>query len=355
MKKALIFTLYGNINYGNKLQNYAVQEILKKYGIESYTVVFNNRLSLKTKIKTFIKLLLPNYRNEILKSNLRKKNFLQFDNKINKISYDKINLDDYDYIFVGSDQVWNPNDLQSQIIVDFINNIHNKTVISISASVAADDIAEPYIEKYKEHFNHINYISTREFQGKDIIKKLTGRKDIDVLVDPTMLLTKKEWEKVSTKSIHIDNIKNKKYILNYFLGNLSDSRKKEIERIAKENDCEIINLLDKNDPYYICGPSDFLYLEENAFLICTDSFHSCVFAILYDKPFIVFNREQENINNMNSRLETLFNKFKLENRKYNERKITLENLNHNYSEVYKLLEIEIKKSEKFLKHSIKNR
>ena len=68
-------------------------------------------------------------------------------------------------------------------------------------------------------------------------------------------------------------LKNDKYILNYFLGELSEQRKNEIERIAKENDCEIINILDKNGPYYETGPSEFLYLEQNAFLICTDSFH----------------------------------------------------------------------------------
>ena len=51
------------------------------------------------------------------------------------------------------------------------------------------------------------------------------------------------------------------------------------------------HILDKNDPLYVSGPSEFLWLEKHAFLICTDSFHSSVFAILYDKPFVVFDRE----------------------------------------------------------------
>ena len=103
----------------------------------------------------------------------------------------------------------------------------------------------------------------------------------------------------------MDDLNHKRYILTYFLGNLSDSRKKEISRIANEYDCEIINLLDKKDPFYsCCGPSEFLYLEKNAFLICTDSFHSSVFAILYDRPFIVFNREDK-LQNMNSRIANL--------------------------------------------------
>ena len=35
MKKAGIVTLFGNYNYGNKFQNYAVQEILREKGITS--------------------------------------------------------------------------------------------------------------------------------------------------------------------------------------------------------------------------------------------------------------------------------------------------------------------------------
>ena len=147
-------------------------------------------------------------------------------------------------------------------------------------------------------------------------------------------------------------LKYKKYILNYFLGNLSDNKREEIEKVAKENNCEIINLLDKNSPFYECGPSEFLYLEKHAFLVCTDSFHSCVFAILYNKPFIVFERD-DNLMSMNSRIETLINKFKLENRKFTG-KITKDNLKYDYKDAYKILELERKKAKLFLKKSFSN-
>ena len=162
-----------------------------------------------------------------------------------------------------------------------------------------------------------------------------------------MLLSAKEWDEVSKKP---EQLKTDRYILNYFLGELSEERKKEIQRIADENNCEVINILDKNSPFYETGPSEFLYLEKNAFLICTDSFHSSVFAILYNKPFIVFDRE-ENIVKMNSRLETLLSKFKLENRWYKGH-ITDELLKVDYTEAYKILENERKKSEDFLKRAL---
>ena len=193
-------------------------------------------------------------------------------------------------------------------------------------------------------------MSVREDRGKEIVEELTGRKDAEVLIDPTMLLTREEWDLVAKKPNNLKN--NKKYIFNYFLGNLSSQRKEEIYKIAKEYDCFIINFLDPNDPFYMCGPSEFLYLEKNAFLICTDSFHSSVFAILYDRPFVVFKREQFGMENMGSRLDTLIDKFKLKNRRYNEKNITFENLNHDYSEAYKILSIERKKSDAFLKNAL---
>ena len=38
-KTAAIVSLYGNSNFGNKLQNYAVQEILKKEGLNTVNIV----------------------------------------------------------------------------------------------------------------------------------------------------------------------------------------------------------------------------------------------------------------------------------------------------------------------------
>ena len=54
---------------------------------------------------------------------------------------------------------------------------------------------------------------------------------------------------------------------------------------------------------------------------------------------------------MNSRIETLINKFNLKNRKF-EGKITKENLNHDYTEAYKILGQEREKANNFLKKAL---
>ena len=163
-----------------------------------------------------------------------------------------------------------------------------------------------------------------------------------------MLISAEEWDKVSKKP---KQLKTNKYILNYFLGNISKEADIEIHRIAKENNCDIINILDKNSPFYLTGPSEFLYLEKNAFMVCTDSFHSSVFSIIYNVPFVVFEREQKGVPVMNSRIETLLNKFKLNDRKFTG-KITNDKLKANYEDREKILEKEKKKSIDFLKRAL---
>ena len=88
-----------------------------------------------------------------------------------------------------------------------------------------------------------------------------------------------------------------------------------VVNFAKSKNWEIINLLDPGCKYKDIGPSEFIYLESHASLILTDSFHSSVFAILYNIPFIVYDREGKH-NNMNSRIVTLLEKFELCERKY---------------------------------------
>ena len=349
MKKILIFTINTDDNFGNRLQNYAVQETFKKYNLMAETVLNCHHL---TQIRYLIK-----YPKKIAKKFLffrpkfaRHNKFVNFDKKyIKKSKYNiyknnipKKILQEYDYYITGSDQVWNPNFGRTSDI-DFLTFLPKEKRNAISASFGISDIPETYKEKYKKNLSEMNLISVREDRAKEIIEELTGRKDVEVLVDPTMLLTANEWDKIAKKPT---KLKKKKYILNYYLGEMSEERKNIINKVAKENNCEIINLMDERNSLYASGPSEFLYLIKNAFLVCTDSFHGVVFSIIYNTPFIIFNRKDKN-NNMNSRIDTLLNKFNLQYRKFNG-KIGKEIFKSNYDDTLKTLESEQDKSKRFI-------
>jgi len=356
--KVAIITITGGDNYGNRLQNYAVQTILQEKGIYANTIRnYQNIKKVKIfKIKKIIKEIIKkisgykkydNTLNRQRSFELFNKKYINFKYSISNYSIPKTICKEYDKIICGSDQIWNPN-YKENSVVNFLYFSEKDNNIAFAPSFGSNTVPEERKEEYKNYINNIKYLSVRENAGKDIIENLTGRTDVEVLVDPTMLLTTEEWDKVARKP---EELKSKKYILNYFLGEYYEKRRKEIEKIAEENECEIINILDKNSPFYKTGPSEFLYLEKNAFLVCTDSFHSCVFAILYNRPFVIFDREQKDIVSMKSRIDTLLSKFELKNRKFTGQ-ITKENLLHDYRKAYEILEKEKEKANNFLKRAL---
>ena len=340
-----IITMIDNNNYGNRLQNFALQHFLEErnFTVETLKNVYylnNKKFFFLRYLKNFKK---RDFYSEILE---RKNNFIEFNKEIkfsNKLitAYSK-NLD-YDFIIVGSDQVWNPT-LARLRDVDLLKITEDKKRIAYAASFGTNELPENIKGKVRKELAKFKAIAVREESGKKIVTDLTKRKDIEVLIDPTMLLEKSTWENVSRKPKMLTE---KPFILTYFLGKLSQQKKEQIESFAKRNNYQIINLTDKNSSYYECGPREFLYLEKKAVLICTDSFHSCVFSIIFNKPFIAFEREQENITDMSSRIDTLLSKFELENRKYDGH-IGEDNLIVNYSKTNSILEKERKKSEQFL-------
>lgn len=109
-------------------------------------------------------------------------------------------------------------------------------------------------------------------------------------------------------------INGKNYILTYFLGGRTREVEKVIYRYAKLTDSAVINLQDYNTPYYTVGPDEFVGLISKAKMVLTDSFHATVFSIIYEKPFVVYDRQGSG-KKMGSRLSSLLEMCGLNNRR----------------------------------------
>lgn len=374
MKKVAILTLNGYFNYGNRLQNYAVQEVIKSMGFEVETILNNNRLRNKEKSVNSIGSRIRKVREKNLQdlynslyirvgkylyrenlSETRTQIFKDFSHSyIAETDYTIAddNLpgelgDKYDFFVTGSDQVWNPN-FRKGSPIDFLTFAPPEKRISYAASFGISKIPEEYVENYREWLSEMAHLSVREETGAKIIKELTGR-DATVLVDPTMMLTKEEWFSISQVPT---NKPMKRYLLTYFLGNISRERMKQLKNIAKENDLEIIHLAQMNDKVpYLSGPSEFIDYINSASIFCTDSFHGAVFSILLDTPFIVYNREG-NSSNMNSRIETLLKIFQLECRSAENIQSNNQIFEIDYSHTIPILEKERNKALNYLKNAL---
>lgn len=347
-----IITLNDNNNYGNRLQNYALLKQLKKLRIDATNIV-NIMDSRKSVYRNILSKLKNNIKNITNKDRIeRKNNFANFQKACiqNVFVYSSKNIKKkiykYRFFLLGSDQVWNP-DYMDSFYMNFALFAPNEKVIAYAASFGINNIPEEKKQFYIDGLSNVSKISVREDRGAGIVKELIGR-EAQVVLDPTLLLDREDWKKIMKEPKFVPK---KKYILTYFLGNISDERKKKFEELANKNNFEIVNLGKMEYPqYYIAGPSEFLWYFNNAEIVFTDSFHACVFSIIFDKTFYSMNREDKSVS-MNSRIETLLSKFKLNNRKfYDWENVSLQ---HDYSHVQEILEKEKKASLDFLEEALK--
>lgn len=347
-----IITIPDFDNYGNRLQNYALQTALQKIGCEPISYVPFR----PTYFKYFIKKLLRNESgsiSETLSEIHRMKSFLVFDRNFVKTEvvkesvFNKNLAEQCDYFVAGSDQIWNPNwgkYLYENMFLRFANRNQR---IAYAPSFGVNTIPVEWIEKYAIGLKEFSNLSVREDRGALIVKELI-QQDVPVVLDPTMLLSEAEWIRVAKMPTSIK--KDEKYILTYFLGEISNDCKEYIENLNTIHNFKIYSLLDKSDKkLFETGPSEFLALIYNAELVLTDSFHASVFSIIFKKSFIVFPRKGMG-EEMSSRLTTLLEKFSLTNRMYPR---TMEEIFElHLDHVDEVLEVERKRSYQYLKAAL---
>ena len=333
MKKIGIITINDDKNYGNRLQNFAMQRWLEDFGYCVQTVRTQGYRDWYYKRKDpiiFLKIFLLNIfkknvskvidREELLVQR-RKQNFKHFNtnhisyyNKIIKSEFVPRKIKkDFDYFVTGSDQVWNPNFWLGTHTM-YLHFAPRKKRIAIAASFGVDQIPARDRELITKYLRGMNYISVREESGRQIVEELTGE-SCDVILDPTLLVNPMVWYGIAEEApIQLPE----RYVLTYLLGDVSAERKAYISNYAKENNCKIINMNNISEPdVYVWGPGAFLKAIKQSSCFFTDSFHGCVFSILFHRQFVVFRRQGEQ-NNMFGRIETLLNTVGLKECEINE-------------------------------------
>lgn len=342
MKKIAILTL-DSVNFGNKLQNYALQILLQKQGFYVKTLTYP-----RSKLKNIFK---PFY-SFVLRHKVKRWSFYSFRKKIswgesmpqNSEQWKKLQ-NKYDYIVVGSDQVWNTVFFNKPLY--FLPGVDKNKRIAFAASFGINYVVPQLESVVKKELKNFFAISVRETSGADLVEKLIGYRP-PVIIDPTLNIDAFDWYKIEKKPFYFRN--NEEFVLIYFLGNKTSEYIKIINSIKEKYDFDIIDISDSSlDNKKNIGPSEFLFLIHHASLILTDSFHGTVFSILFDKPFYVFER-YDKLDKMNSRIETLFKTLKIQNRySYN---FDINNLFlKDYSIAYSQIEIEKRKVENFIKNS----
>ena len=368
MKKIATITFHSAHNYGSNLQAYALQEYIKKISGEAYSYeIINLRTDIQkqqyslTKDNKFISRFVRKF---VLKDFERKnkKKFERFEKFINnnlQITKEFKSLEElnnanlkYDYLISGSDQLWNlrANDFDWAYFLEFANSGKK---ISYAASFGPKKMVWTEEEKnrVRKDLEQYKYISVREEGSQNNIRELLG-KEVPIYMDPTILLTKDEWNKIVPK----EKIYKGKYILYYSLG----QKKEDIElvnKISKILKMPVVTtryagrreLFKGFKQFYEVGPIEFLNLLENAELVLSSSFHGTIFSVIFGVPFFAINGLKD------YRISTLLKKVKLENRSidlinYKEKCSNYGDIS--FKEAHKELENEKDKSTKYLKEAL---
>lgn len=327
--KIAILTLTLHTNYGGILQAYALQTILERMGheVEVLNRPFTpSRTKWKEIPKRIIKKLLG--RDVIIFSEKKYNKEAPIINKAvwdfrKKYIHERIinNLHDvkeYDYecIVVGSDQVWRPKYFKQQwktgiedAYLAFTKGWNIKRIAyACSFGVDTWEYTDEETAKCREAIKMFDAVSVREDSGIELMKL---HLDIDAvqMIDPTMILERKDYELI----IGEDSRNQQQYLLTYILDrNPEKETTVEKYRLAKQ-----IKRFDLNYNQEITEPiqrrilpSVGIWLKgfRDACIVLTDSFHGCVFSIIFLRPFAVMKNEGRGI----SRVDSLLKKFELQ-------------------------------------------
>lgn len=369
MKKIGVVTWYEGPNYGTVLQALAMQLFLKKNGYDSYLFNYDvpyvvNKKNKKNLNEIINKLLLRFYmffyKKELNKKNNDLKNIILNNCQMTKhISCEKDYVEianQFNTIIYGSDQIWNP-DWFHPYYYGYFDSIKSK-LISYASSFGVNEIPLEKVGDLKIALTKFDSISVREENGLNIIKGIL-KKESTLVLDPTFLLDKKDWEELCDDSKTPDS----DYILCYMLTD-NTNHWKAIKKFAKRKKMKLciipyggFSFLNKKNIVVDTNIGNFLDLIKNAKYVITDSFHCSVFSIIFEKKLILFERHNSSkSNSQNSRLYNLMNMVNIDNfiLKYNS-KIIYDNYKIDYKTVKEIIEIKKIKSKEYIINAIENR
>ncbi len=306
--KAGIITIHKIKNYGSALQAFALQDFLERkigWNVEIIDYKFPNAFHRSHRykgIKKRIRMMLHDFKvNNPLYNKLQKKRFRHFwktylhltSKKYASPKALKAEHFDYDIFLTGSDQVWNPNTLCGDTIMmlDFAENNNKRFAYGASFSVTA--LPTQFIELYKNNLSKYISIGVREKSGISILKDLGISTNIELVCDPTLLLTKEEYTPlVQSCSIKLPE---HPYILVYCLGYAFNPMPKilhvlnEVQSNTGYNVIFINNVIEGFQGKYLhyknIGPCEFAALFAYSSFVITSSFHGTAFSVINRKPF----------------------------------------------------------------------
>ena len=350
LPEAGIVTFHRAVNYGALLQTYALQAAVEKLGHTCEVIDYHSHGIDRNYFKKHpwncrglkdVARYLLYWRN----NNKKYDKFRSFASRRLNLSAPCQSHEDltrissrYKHLICGSDQVWNytHSDFDSAYFLAFEKNQQKKN--AYAASFGFSEVPEEVRPEYETLLKSFNRVYIREKQGVEIFNRLTGR-NAETALDPTLLLSRSEWNDIAEES------KEEGHIFIYSYG-LPPAVRSLAEKLSRKTGSRIIytpasyshGKVPLNYSLKIGSPEEFLGSFKEARYVLTNSYHGTIFSIIYNKPFFVEGF------NYNSRISNLLALFELSDRLILDGEEPEIEKATDYSRVNSILENEKKKS-----------
>lgn len=336
-KKIGLVTLYDG-NFGSILQCFSTKRFLESLDQTCDVLCLNEDENLlhveviKRKLKTLLKILsnlfflkfIIKSKLNMIKNSLSKNTEMMMNSFIaDFIKPKKIDqcllkkkewLDGYKYFIAGSDQIWNVAHLVKPF--NFLQFAPRNKRISLAVSFGISEIPLCNQRELSVALNGFDYISVREESGAEIVKKYSKAK-ISRIADPTFIYNAEEWRFFCKDA----KIVKKNYILVHFLDKPNNVAIDSINWLSAQTNLDVVVVGYKHESlnsianldFVDANPWDYVSLIERAAFVLTDSFHTSLFSINFEKKFFVFHRGYS-VLNQTCRISDLLNRFEMQNR-----------------------------------------
>ena len=337
-----ILTLPLHTNYGGILQAFALQTVLERMGHEVKVIQKTRRnldarnpsfldyfkaIVLKYVFRRSVPIRIKKTKNEKVEKWIREDKivrqntwpFIQKYIHLREIDgFCQLKEDEFDAIVVGSDQIWRKqyisNTLCSEVANAFLGFAKNWRIkrLSYAASFGVEnwEFNNSETREIKDLISLFETVSVREESGVKLCAHKLGCSKAIQMPDPTLLLELRDYNSL------ISHFPSRKRTLHSYI--LDDSKEKEVfvESIAHERSLIINKTNSKTDDWSfpieerIQPPlENWLSAFRDAEFVVSDSFHACVFSIIFRKQFLVIGNPKRGM----ARFVSLLEYFGLEN------------------------------------------
>lgn len=379
-KKVIILTMPLGSNYGGVLQAYALQRFVGRLGVGMVDTSTPTRTRAETiqKISLFVRnsigVIFPKKRVEYVTMGkdfgIQNANILRFIRENISIidlytrgASAKDVIMGYDIAIIGSDQVWRAKYVKVlSYFLNFAKNIDIKR-ISYAASFGRDSLEEyglRLIKKSAKPIGTFKAISVREYSGVRLCKDHWGLM-AEQHVDPTLLLLKSEYVELVRKSMPsleaskgnlFTYILDRDSVNSRIVSNITDSMGLCSFEVMPPQCASRKDFIENIDNYILPPVEQWLKSFMDAKFIVTDSFHGCVFSIIFNKPFIAIGNKKRGL----ARFDSLLKLFGLEDRLVFSKDDITDELLHkkiDWAKINKITGKERARSKKFLMDSLR--